>query len=78
VTYRQLDYWLRTGAITLRSDALPGSGHSRSFTAEEVQRLIEVSAMVRSAQEILREFASGMMWNITDYARREPAYEPRT
>ena len=64
ITYRQLDYWLRTGMITLEEGPeTPGSGHRRRFTTAEVQALIEMAAITRAAREILREMQSGALWN---------------
>jgi hypothetical protein len=38
LTYRQIDYWIRTGAIDLEGPAA-GSGSKRSFSEEDVWRL---------------------------------------
>lgn len=38
LTYRQIDYWIRQGAITLDRPAA-GSGSKRSFSEEDVWRL---------------------------------------
>lgn len=62
ISYRMLDYWLRQGAVRPTAEAQPGSGNHRSFTADEVMRLAEVVALYRSAQEILRDFSNGLLW----------------
>lgn len=62
ISYRMLDYWLRQGFLSPATEATPGTGHHRSFTAEEVQRLTELVALYRSAQEILRDLANGSLW----------------
>jgi len=62
ISYRMLDYWLRTGAVRLKNKAQPGSGNHRSFTTEEVTRLTEVVTLYKSAQEILHDFANGLLW----------------
>lgn len=38
LTYRQIDYWIRTNAITLQKNAA-GSGSKRVFSEEDVWRL---------------------------------------
>lgn len=60
ITYRQLDYWCRTGYLH-PSTANPGSGYQRSFPADEVEiaRLmvlltgagVEAKAAARAARE---------------------------
>jgi transposase len=70
ISYRQLDYWLRQGAVRPKTPAQPGSGYHRSFTSEEVTRLAEVAALYRSAQEILRDCANGLLWEAA--GRKEP------
>jgi len=62
ISYRMLDYWLRQGAVRPKAEAQPGSGNHRSFTAEEVMRLMEVVSLYKSAQEILRDFTNGLLW----------------
>lgn len=38
ITYRQLDYWIRTGVIEI-DDPYPGSGDQRLYTAEHLTEL---------------------------------------
>lgn len=39
ITYRQLDYWIRSGAITTTNFPFPGSGDWRLFTDDDVAEL---------------------------------------
>jgi len=74
VTYRMLDYWLRVGVVRPQTEPQPGSGHPRRFTADEVQALIEVVTIYRSARAILRDMNNGVLW---ETARgKEPFHEP--
>lgn len=45
LTYRQLDYWTRTGVIAAVTD-LPGSGIARGYTHDEVVVAALVAALV--------------------------------
>ena len=65
VTYRQLDYWIRQGAVTLehQDTATPGSGGRREFTASDVSALMKIAALQRTANQILRDLASGELWD---------------
>lgn len=42
LTYRQLDYWTRCGYLEPDGNATPGSGHRRSWSADEIR----VAAMI--------------------------------
>lgn len=75
VTYRQLDYWLRTGAVKPTAEAQPGSGNPRRFAADEVQALIEVAAMYRAAKTIVKEMSEGVLW---ETARGKEPFRERT
>ena len=48
ITYRQLDYWLRSGAVACRIDALSGSGSRRGWTVDDVAVVAAVADLVRS------------------------------
>ena len=43
-TYRQLDYWIRTGAVKLSFDS-DGSGYSRKFTESEIYAIKAVVSL---------------------------------
>lgn len=63
VTYRQLDYWLRTGTIGFCSGVeTPGTGHPRLWTEDEVAIVCLTVARWREAQAIVDEFRSGALW----------------
>lgn len=47
ISYRQLDYWVRTGLLTPRGD-IPGSGWSRSFDPDQVQRAIAIHQLLET------------------------------
>ena len=63
VSYRQLDYWLRTGTIGF-CDGIetPGSGMRRRWTTTEVDLVCEVVKTWRAAQEVVDAFRSGALW----------------
>ena len=68
VSYRQLDYWARTGAITLRHGA-EGSGSRRMVMPDErlaIFALVEHYEMVQADLERLRSgelFQQLLGWN---------------
>lgn len=43
ITYRELDYWTRTGRLRTLTDATPGQGHGRMWQPGEV----EVAALTK-------------------------------
>ena len=51
LSYRQLDYWLRSGFITIADDA-DGSGSRRRFTDDEVADVMKVAQMMRQAESV--------------------------
>jgi DNA-binding transcriptional MerR regulator len=64
VTYRQLDYWLRIGAIQIE-DPTPGTGRPRLFTEDEVDRVINIVERVRAAHATMEDFRTGKLWKET-------------
>jgi len=60
-SYRQLDYWIRTGIIEIRYGA-HGSGSRRRWTEAEVERLERVVERYREAVQVMHEFQSGELW----------------
>lgn len=64
VSYRQLDYWVRRGYLR-PEDALPGSGHSRAWSAHEIavaremKRLCDAGLSAELAARVAREFVDG-------------------
>lgn len=63
-TYRQLDYWARTGRIPGQDPgASTGSGHARAWTVQQVERaraLVEASRLLRSPLEEVADFLEAM------------------
>lgn len=62
LSFRVLDYWLRTGAVRLADGTTPGSGVSRRYSQEEVaaiQRLVERYNRATGEIEAIR---SGKAW----------------
>lgn len=45
ISYRQLDYWIRSGWVTLADVKRPGSGRHRQFTPIEVAALVDFVAL---------------------------------
>lgn len=48
ITYRQLDYWTRTGLITASGHATTGSGDARWYRDADVVRAAVVSALLKA------------------------------
>ena len=61
VTYRQIDYWLRTHAITLAGDA-SGSGSRRSITDTERDALLALIDIRDAANNTLEAIRNGSAW----------------
>lgn len=65
ITYRELDYWCRRGAINPNDGASPGSGRPRRWTPTEVEWLIElghVQRRVRAVGLVFTVEAVGEVW----------------
>lgn len=63
LTYRQLDYSIRTGKIMPSVDAGgSGSGGARGWSEEDVAALLRVLDDLDIAQTIAAEFDSGALW----------------
>ena len=63
-SYRQLDYWARTGRIPGQDPgSVTGSGHQRRWTEEQVSRaraLLEASRLINSSLEDVADFLEAM------------------
>lgn len=63
ITYRQLDYWVRTGLLIPANGIDPGSGFPRHFAAHElvvaclVKRLLDAGLSPRAAFDHARALA---------------------
>jgi hypothetical protein len=62
ITYRQLDYWIRTGAITIGDTRNPGSGNRRRFSPVEVAALNDFVDMYERVREASDLIADGSGW----------------
>lgn len=69
-TYRQIDYWIRSGRITIANTAR-GSGAYRTFTRVEVEALIAYVDVYERHTTLAAQFASGQVWReLIDPARQ--------
>ena len=62
LSFRVLDYWLRTGAVVLVDGNTPGSGGRRRFTEDEVEAIQRLVIRYRAALADLDEIRSGEAW----------------
>lgn len=62
VTFRVLDYWLRTGAIRLADGTTPGSGVSRRYSLEEVEAIQRLVERYNRATDEIEAIRSGKAW----------------
>ena len=58
ISYRQLDYWIRSGWIP-GQNGRQGSGKPREWTSEQVARVIEIRDAFNQAEDILRRARIG-------------------
>lgn len=54
ISYRQLDYWTRTGLLTPIDAALPGSGYLRRFPDRELDRARVVHDLLDAGLSLTR------------------------
>lgn len=69
LTFRVLDYWLRTGAVTLEAEETPGSGGRRSFTKDEVRALRRIYRRYETARSELAAIRTGEAWKAEHNAK---------
>jgi DNA-binding transcriptional MerR regulator len=62
LTYRVLDYWLRTGVIVLVSNPKTGSGGRRRFTETEVMAVKRLFERYQATVRDLEFIRSGGAW----------------
>lgn len=67
LSYRQLDYWCRYGAVVLAEDA-DGSGTRRRFTEIELAALHKLVARYNAINQQLEDIRDGKTW--TEILRR--------
>lgn len=64
ISYRQLDYWTRTGRLTASTAATPGSGNARFYPAGEIavarliKRLLNGGVAITAAHDLARELTT--------------------
>lgn len=47
ITYRQLDYWVRSGYIKPMGEQFPGMGHAREFSWVQVQIATQMARLIK-------------------------------
>lgn len=62
MSFRVLDYWLRTKVIVLVQPNTPGSGHQRMYTVEEAEAIGRLWARYRAARLEIEAIRSGQAW----------------
>lgn len=62
LSFRVLDYWLRTGAIKLADGTTPGSGVSRRYTRQEVAAIQRLADRYNRATDEINSIRSGQAW----------------
>lgn len=62
VTYRQVDWWIRTGAITLGDGTTRGSGYHRKWTPVEVAALAEFVNVYEQQRDMASLIRDGSAW----------------
>lgn len=63
LSFRVLDYWLRTGAVRLADGTTPGSGVSRRYTHAEVEAIRRLVARYEHATREIAAIRSGEAWD---------------
>jgi DNA-binding transcriptional MerR regulator len=62
LSFRVLDYWLRTGAVILADDNTPGSGSPRRYSESEVEAIKRLADRYTAAQTEIDDIRSGKAW----------------
>ena len=52
ITYRQVDYWCRTGLLTPVDEPTPGTGHVRRFAEDQVTRARVVATLLAAGVQL--------------------------
>jgi DNA-binding transcriptional MerR regulator len=90
ISYRQLDYWLRSGVLQNKN---PGSGRVRHFSRQEAREILAVADLVRqgvqakAAGRLVRQAVQDGQYTITisttmrrledDHVPRDPGLWPQ-
>lgn len=63
ITYRQMDYWTRTGLLESLAVDRSGSGHPRIYSPEQVKRATAVRALLEAGMrlEVVRTIIDELM-----------------
>lgn len=70
LTYRMLDYWVRTGIIQIEGNP-GGSGNRRMFTPDEIAALDDLIEIRATTLSTLDKFSSGELFAERLRARRK-------
>ena len=62
LSFRVLDYWLRTGAIKIAGGTTPGSGVSRQYSEDEVAAIQRLAERYQKANAEIEAIRSGKAW----------------
>jgi hypothetical protein len=62
LSFRVLDYWLRTGAIQIAGGTTPGSGVSRHYSEDEVAAIQRLVQRYNQANDEIEAIRSGKAW----------------
>ena len=62
LSFRVLDYWLRTGAIKIAGGTTPGSGVSRRYSEDEVAAIQRLAERYQRANDEIEAIRSGKAW----------------
>lgn len=62
LSFRMLDWWLRTGTVTIAAGGAPGSGRSRMWTQAELNAVLAVFDRYKAAKAEIASIRSGEAW----------------
>lgn len=52
LTYRRIDYWIRTGLLTTLDDPTPGTGWTRRLAEDQVTRVRVIAALLEAGVQL--------------------------
>ena len=59
ITWRQLDYWIRRGWVTLDTPGKGGSGNRRTIHPAEAAAINDTATAYATARQLLADIAAG-------------------